>query len=256
MRYRTGFVVLFAIAGAQACGGASTNDFSTPGGGKSAGGTGATGGSGNATSSGGTKSSGGTSGTGSATGGSDSAGGTTDTGGADTTGGTSGTGGDAVGGTGADTTGGTGGDAVGGTSGASAMGGTGAGTTGGSAGTTGGSAGMTGGSAGSGMNPDCAALEMDYSMTLQQAEACNPDSGKDQCTAMEKNDLTCPNCSVYVNPDNQAAIMHLAELRKQAGNHCVTPCPAIACVAPESGTCGPVAGSKTAGRCKSSPLPL
>ncbi|HSU42386.1 MAG TPA: hypothetical protein VLJ38_22545 [Polyangiaceae bacterium] len=238
MRYRTGFVVLFAIAGAQACGGVAENDFSTPAGGKSAGGTGATGGAGSgrggsgaATSSGGSKSSGGSSGSsgtgGSATGGSDSAGGTS----------------------------GTGGDAAGGASGSAATGGTGADTTGGSAGMTGGTGG-TGGSAGSGMNPDCAALEMDYSMTLQQAQACNPDSGKDQCTAMEKNDLTCPNCSVYVNPDNKAPIMHLAELRQQAGNHCVTPCPAIACVMPGSSTCAPVAGSRSAGRCTSQPLPL
>lgn len=254
MRYRTGFVVLFAIAGAQACGGVAENDFSTPAGGKSAGGTGATGGAGSGrggsgatTSSGGSKSSGGSSGSsgtgGSATGGSDTAGGTTATGGSDATGGT---GGDAMGGTS-----GTGGDAAGGSSGSAATGGSGADTTGGSAGMTAG----TGGSAGSGMNPDCAALEMDYSMTLQQAEACNPDSGKDQCTAMEKNDLTCPNCSVYVNPDNKAPIMHLDELRKQAGNHCVTPCPAIACVMPGSSTCAPVAGSRSAGRCTSQPLP-
>jgi hypothetical protein len=128
------------------------------------------------------------------------------------------------------------------------MGGTGAETTGGSAG--------MGGSAGSGMKPDCAALEKDYSTTLQQAEACNPDSGKTQCTSMEANDLTCPNCSVYVNPDNEADIMHLAELRQQAGNHCVTPCPAIACVLPPSARCAPVAGSKSAGRCTGGPLTL
>jgi hypothetical protein len=189
-------------------------------------------------------------------------GGTTATGGSNTTGGSSGT----IG-TGGDATGGTGGDAMGGTSGTTATGGTGGDAMGGTSGTTatggdgaGGFAGMTGGtagSAGSGMTPDCAALEMDYTMTLQEAEACNPQSGKDQCTAMEKNSLTCPNCSVYVNPDNTDAIMHLADIRKQAGNHCVTPCPAIACVQPTASTCAPVSGSRSAGRCTSqSGLPL
>jgi hypothetical protein len=278
MRQRSGILVLFAIAGVVACGGASATDFSTPGAGGKAGGGGAgalggtnTGGSGNGTSTGGTKSAGGSGNTTGATGGSDATGGSGATAG-DTTGGTGGT--DAAGGSGAtggtggtDTTGGTGGtDATGGTGGTDTTGGTGGGAgdamggggTGAAGGTTGGSAGMQtggtggamGGSAGTG-NVDCNALAMDYTMTLDQAEACNPSSGKDQCTATEKGSLTC-GCDVYVNPDNAMAIMHLADLRKQAGTHCVTPCPAIACVVPPSATCQATSsGGRSGGRCTS-----
>lgn len=267
MRHRTGIFVLWGALGAIACGGASTTDFSNPvgaggtatnGGSGAQGGTSDTGGSssgkGGSTSSGGSVNTGGSSGTsgtagdaaGGTTGGTDATGGTTDTGGTDAAGGsgatagTNATGGsDAAGGSGA--TAGT--DATGGTTDTGGTGGTGM-ATGGSAG----SGMQTGGSGG--MGPDCNALEMDYSMTLEQAEACNPNSGKDQCTQMEKSDLVCGGCTVFVNPDNQAAIMHLDELRQEAGSNCVHPCPAIACVVPSS-TCTATMGSKSAGRCTS-----
>ncbi len=270
MRHRTGIFVLWGTLGAVACGGASSTDFSN------APGAGGTTTSGGANGSGGSGAKGGTGagGSSSGTGGSTSSGGSVSTGGSSAT---SGTGGDATGATGGSdmTTGGSAGtDAAGGSGGAGATGGTdaaggsgatgGTDATGGTAGTSGttgtggtdgsgmqmgGAGGVAGSPAGGagGMNPDCNALEMDYSMTLEQAEACNPNSGKDQCTQMEKGDLVC-GCSVYVNPDNQAAIMHLDDLRKQAGTHCTHACPAIACVLP-SATCMAVSGSKTEGRC-------
>jgi hypothetical protein len=95
---------------------------------------------------------------------------------------------------------------------------------------------------------DCNALETDYSTTREQAEACNPNSGKDQCTLMEKSELVCGGCTVFVNPDNKDAVAHLDELRKEVGPSCVHPCPALACLVPAA-MCKPIAGMKDAGRC-------
>ncbi|HTQ03865.1 MAG TPA: hypothetical protein VMI54_08405, partial [Polyangiaceae bacterium] len=183
---------------------------------------------------GGTTATGGSSGT-SAAGGTDASGGS---------GATAGT--DAAGGSGA--TAGT--DAAGGSMSVGGSGGTGM-TTGGGAGMpSGGAGGSQSGAGGSAGMSNCDALETDYSNTLEQAEACNPNSGKDQCTQMEKSDLVCGGCSVYVNPDNTDAVAHLDELRQEVGTNCVHPCPAIACVVP-SATCMPVSGSKNTGRCSS-----
>jgi len=248
MRHLTGIFVVWGTLGAVACGGASQNDFSSPfaaGGSPASGGSGAKGGSmstgGSSSGKGGSSTGGSTStgGSSSGTSGTDATGGRTATGGTDAAGGSGGTAGtDAAGGT--TTTGGTGGSGM---------------TTGGSAGSgmqMGGSSGAGGsqsGAGGSGGMSDCDALSMDYTMTLQQAEACNPNSGKDQCTQKEADDLVCNTCSAFVNPDNADAIAHLDELRKQAStSHCVHPCPALACVLP-SATCKAMAGSKTDGRC-------
>lgn len=264
MRHHTGIFVVWGTLGAVACGGASQTDFSSPFGGSgapaSAGGSNAKGGT---TSTGGSSSGKGGTGTGGSSSGASGTGGDT-TGGTDATGGSSGT--DATGGT--DAAGGSGAtagtDATGGsgaTAGTDATGGTtatgGSAGTGGSGTTTGGSAGMAAGGAsgsggsqgGSGGTVDCNALEMDYSTTLDQAEACNANSGKDQCTQLEKSDLVCGGCQVFVNPDNTDAIAHLEELRKEVGTDCVHPCPAIACVV-QAATCKPVTGgAKGAGKC-------
>jgi hypothetical protein len=137
---------------------------------------------------------------------------------------------------------------MGGSAGAPAGGRGGANATGGSAGSGMSGKGGAAGSAGSG-GVDCAALEMDYTMTLDQAQACNSSSGKDQCTMTVQSGLTC-GCPVYVNPDNMAAVTHLDDLRKQAGTHCNMPCPQLSCVAPGSATCQASSGGpRGMGRC-------
>jgi hypothetical protein len=257
MRHPSGIFVLFGILGAVACGGASQNDFSSPVGASGQATTGGSSGTGGSGAQGGSTSTGGS--TQGGTGGSNSAGGT---GGSVSTGGSVGTGGSVNTG-GASGTSGTGGDATGGTSGASGSAGTG-GTgmeTGGSAGTgaqaggAGGAGGSKGGMGGSGgmATVDCDALAMDYATTLEQAQACNPNSGKDQCTDTVKGSLTC-GCNVFINPDNTDAVAHLEELRTEAGTHCVTACPAIACVTPGATCTAVTGGAKDAGRCTTQQL--
>lgn len=250
MKNRAGLCVVWAIAGVVACGGASETNFGDPVAGSGTGGT--SGGNGSGATVGGSE--GGTGGSassgtsGSATGGT----GATDVGGSANGGSagdvvaTGGTAGDlAEGGMAGDlmAAGGTAGDApaTGGSAGdGMATGGTdpGAGgsvNAGGSAGTgSGGTAGKPG-AGGSAGTPNCPELTQQYAETLHVARACNASSGKDQCTELVPGSLTC-GCDVFVNAANEEAIAELQRLRKQ-GLRCMAICPAIACAAPEGGTC-------------------
>jgi hypothetical protein len=249
-------VFMFAIAGAVACGGPAGNDFTDPAGGSGTGtggkgGGAATGGKGGAGGTSGSSSGGkgGTSGTsGSSSGTSSTTGGSSGTGG--DTGGSGGTAGDAMGGTSSETggTAGTAGTGAGGSAGTGgtvetggsagdAMGGTGTGgttETGGAGGTMAGTGGTTG-------SPDCEKLTQAYATALEEAKACNANSGKDQCTEQFASNLSC-GCPVFVNPENKDAIAELQRLQKE-GAKCMTVCPAIACVEPGSGVCEPADGT-------------
>jgi hypothetical protein len=232
MANKTRLYTLLALAGAAACGGVSTNDFSAPvgSGGSSAAGHGGSGAQGGSTTTGGS-------------GGTDAGG----TGGSNAGAGADGGTGGSTGGTGADggtggSTGGTGAaGGSGGASGSGATGGTSAGTggtaMGGAGGATGGSAGKPNGGAGSGgMGTDCAALMKTYQDTLTAARVCNPKSGKAQCTLAVPEAAVC-GCEVYANPDNTDAVAMLMSLREQATRDCLVACPAIACIQPMPSNC-------------------
>jgi hypothetical protein len=212
--------------------------------------TGGTPGSGGALATGGQTATGGTPGTGgeSATGGTTETGGQTGAGGNSATGGRGGGGGRfgfggrggaggraATGGQGGatDTGGqtGTGGD---GTGGQTATGGTG-GQSGGTGGTaTGGQTG-TGGQGGS--NATCTRLESQYTTALSAAKDCTPNA-PNQCKALAYTSLSCPGCQTYVNDTTQLDMISTAWTNAGC-DRTHGPCPAIACVAPQSTHCAP-----------------
>lgn len=89
---------------------------------------------------------------------------------------------------------------------------------------------------------DCNSLAFDYGEQLAQAKACDPSVDDVVCTATVTSALAC-GCPTSVNPDNMAAIAALEQIQKQwngMGCGAAILCPAIACIAPESGLCEPL----------------
>jgi hypothetical protein len=196
----------------------------------------------------------GTGGTGDGSGGNGGAGRGRPDGSIEVTGGT----GDDTGGTGG-STGGTGGS-TGGTGGST--GGTG-GSTGGTGGSTGGAGGSTGGAVGTGGatggsgGPDggapdarmadagdscqaCAGFALEYANAIRMEQACTQ-GAPGQCMKQTPGQLTC-GCPVWVN--TTALSDDVRSRYVAAGCTKCRPfiaCPAIACVFPGVGTCGPLA---------------
>jgi len=60
---------------------------------------------------------------------------------------------------------------------------------------------------------DCAALNGEYIVALQEARVCNPLIRPKQCTVLVSSELACP-CVVYVNPRNTEAIAKMRAASK------------------------------------------
>jgi len=90
---------------------------------------------------------------------------------------------------------------------------------------------------------DCAALNGEYIVALQEARVCNPLIRPKQCTVLVSSELACP-CVVYVNPRNTEAIakMRAASKAWDAGG-CSTlliDCPTLICQRPKAAECAAV----------------
>jgi hypothetical protein len=116
----------------------------------------------------------------------------------------------------------------------------------------GGSSGVGGGRAGSGGASSCNELAAEYAELLEEAQVCNPDIDRPQCTVEVQSSLLC-GCPTWANEDNTEAIEAMRQLEKQASD-CIVPCPAILCVAPGTGLCSTSGGS--GGRCVNSGLEI
>jgi hypothetical protein len=82
---------------------------------------------------------------------------------------------------------------------------------------------------------DCAALNDEYILALQEARVCNPLLHPNQCTLIVSSELECP-CPVSVNPRNREAREKMRTARNAwAAGECSTraqPCLANLCRAP------------------------
>jgi hypothetical protein len=103
---------------------------------------------------------------------------------------------------------------------------------------------------------DCEALEQEYLATLELAKSCSPMLAVVQCETLVDNRLTCPCGQVFVNNlGNNSAVQELFLLKatwQKVGCGDNYACPAIACPAPASGTCSPLASDPAVGQCQTS----
>jgi hypothetical protein len=98
-----------------------------------------------------------------------------------------------------------------------------------------GTAGSGGGTGGAGGDTTCSDLETAYTKALKNAKTCDA-TKTGQCQDLVGSSLACAGCQTHVNDTTK-----LTELQKQwTAAGCDTPirvCPALACVAPDTGVC-------------------